>query len=92
MGFTEPDRFDGDDDLAYAMSKREVILSSIPTNVSNKGDKPFLGFGKLGFGKFDKSRSYFFEQLNKRMDDRNIKNNVLMFLSFFMILNYRSML
>ena len=51
MGFTEPDRFDGDDDLAYAMSKREVILSSIPTNVSNKGDKPFLGFGKLGKGK-----------------------------------------
>ena len=50
MGFTEPDRFDGDDDLAYAMSKREVILSSIPTNVSNKGDKPFLGFGKLGKG------------------------------------------
>jgi adenylate cyclase len=32
------------------MSKREVILSSIPTNVSNKGDKPFLGFGKLGKG------------------------------------------
>ena len=51
MGFTEPDRFDGDNDLAYAMSKREVILSSIPTNVSNKGDKPFLGFGKLGKGK-----------------------------------------
>ena len=51
MGFTDPDRFDGDDDLAYAMSKREVILSSIPTNVSNKGDKPFLGFGKLGKGK-----------------------------------------
>ena len=51
MGFTEPDRFNGDDDLAYAMSKREVILSSIPTNVSNKGDKPFLGFGKLGKGK-----------------------------------------
>ena len=51
MGFTEPDRFDGDDDLAYAMSKREVILSSIPINVSNKGDKPFLGFGKLGKGK-----------------------------------------
>ena len=50
MGFTEPDRFDGDDDLAYAMLKREVILSSIPTNVSNKGDKPFLGFGKLGKG------------------------------------------
>ena len=50
MGFTEPDRFDGDNDLAYAMSKREVILSSIPTNVSNKGDKPFLGFGKLGKG------------------------------------------
>jgi len=50
MGFTEPDRFNGDNDLAYAMSKREVILSSIPTNVTSKGDKPFLGFGKLGKG------------------------------------------
>ena len=50
MGFTEPDRFNSDNDLAYAMSKREVILSSIPTNVTSKGDKPFLGFGKLGKG------------------------------------------
>ena len=51
MGFSEPDRFKGDDDLANIMQYREVVLSSIPTNVSNKGDKPFLGFGKLGKGK-----------------------------------------
>ena len=39
MGFTEPDRFDGEM-IAYAMSKSYIIF--IPTNVSNKGDKPFL--------------------------------------------------
>jgi len=50
MSFTEADRFGGDEDLANVMNLREVILSSIPTNVTNKGDKPFLGFGKLGKG------------------------------------------
>ena len=50
MGFTETDRFGGDEYLANIMKQREVILSSIPTNVTNKGDKPFLGFGKLGKG------------------------------------------
>ena len=50
MSFTETDRFGSDEDLANTMIHREVILSSIPANVSNKGDKPFLGFGKLGKG------------------------------------------
>ncbi len=49
MGFTEPDRFDQDATLSEAMLNRDVILSALLSN-QPQGDKPSIGFGKLGKG------------------------------------------
>ena len=49
MGFTEPDRFGEDVALSEAMLNRDVILSALLSN-QPQGDKPSIGFGKLGKG------------------------------------------
>jgi adenylate cyclase len=49
MGFTEPDRFGKDSVLSESMLGRDVILSAFLSNIK-QGEKPSIGFGKLGKG------------------------------------------
>ena len=50
IGFTEPDRFGGDELFAEALINRLTILSSQPTNQKNTGLAPFVPTSTFGGG------------------------------------------
>ena len=55
IGFTEPDRFEQDEDFALGLINRLSILSSQPTNQKGSGSAPFVKTTTFGGGQIDES-------------------------------------
>ena len=55
IGFTEPDRFEQDEDFALGLINRLSILSSQPTNQKGSGSAPFVKTTTFGGGQIDDS-------------------------------------
>ena len=55
IGFTEPDRFEQDEDFALGLIIRLSILSSQPTNQKGSGSAPFVKTTTFGGGQIDES-------------------------------------
>ena len=55
IGFTEPDRFEQDEDFAMGLINRLSILSSQPTNQKGSGSAPFVKTTTFGGGQIDDS-------------------------------------
>ncbi len=55
IGFTEPDRFQQDDDFALGLINRLSVLSSQPTNQKGTGAAPFVKTTTFGGGQIEDS-------------------------------------
>tara|TARA_Y100001935_G_scaffold18228_1_gene13395 strand:+ start:3316 stop:5154 length:1839 start_codon:yes stop_codon:yes gene_type:complete len=72
IGFTEPDRFEQDEDFALGLINRLSVLSSQPTNQKGSGSAPFVKTTTFGGGQIDDS-VWSFEGIASPV--RILKNN-----------------